>query len=100
MARSLRHYDDPTTARYRQLEEQETGPMSVKSTAQAHINYELIGEPRPEVVLIEFMNAEIVDPSHARELGEQLASLVRDDLPRQIVLDFKDVRALGSTAFG
>ena len=39
--------------------------MSVKSTAQAHINYELIGEPRPEVVLIEFMNADIIDPGHA-----------------------------------
>jgi anti-anti-sigma factor len=74
--------------------------MSTTSILQAHINYELIGEPRPEVMLIEFMSADIVDPDHARELGEQLASLVRDDLPRQIVLDFKDVRALGSTAFG
>jgi anti-anti-sigma factor len=74
--------------------------MSVKSTALAHINYELIGEPRPEVMLIRFTNADIVDPDHARELGEQLASLVRNDLPRQVVLDFKDVRALGSTAFG
>lgn len=54
--------EDPTTARYRQLVEQETGLMSVKSTAQAHISYELIGEPRPEVVLIEFMNADIIDP--------------------------------------
>ena len=36
--------------------------MSVKSTAQAHISYELIGEPRPKVVLIEFMNADIIDP--------------------------------------
>jgi anti-anti-sigma regulatory factor len=74
--------------------------MSVKSTALAFINYKLIGEPRPKVMLIRFTNADIVDPDHARELGEQLALLVRDDLPPQVVLDFKDVRALGSTAFG
>jgi len=74
--------------------------MSITSTARAHINYELIGEPTPEVMLIEFMSADIVGPTHARETGEQLASLVRDDLPRQVVLDFKGVRALGSTAFG
>jgi anti-anti-sigma factor len=74
--------------------------MSTTSTVQAHINYELIMDPQPEVVLIEFKSAAIVDPAHSRELGVQLDSLVRDDLPRQMVLDFKDVQALGSTAFG
>jgi anti-anti-sigma regulatory factor len=74
--------------------------MSRTSTVQAYINYELIGESRPEVLLIEFMSDEIVDPTHSREMGEQLGSLVRDDLPRQVVLDFKSVRGLGSTAFG
>jgi len=74
--------------------------MSTTSTVQAHINYELIGDTQPEVVLIEFVSAAIGDPAHARELGVQLDSLVRDDLPHQIVLDFKDVQALGSTAFG
>jgi anti-anti-sigma factor len=74
--------------------------MSTTSTVQAHINYEVIGDHQPEVLLIEFMSAAIVDPAQARELGEQLDSLVRDDLRRQIVLDFKGVRALGSTAFG
>ncbi len=74
--------------------------MSTTSAVQAHINCELIGEPWPEVVVIEFMSADILDPIHARELGEQLSSLVRDDLPPQTVLDFRGVRALGSTAFG
>ncbi len=74
--------------------------MSTTSPVQAHINYEVIGDHQPEVLLIEFMSAAIVDPVQARELGEQLDSLVRNDLPRQIVLDFKGVRALGSTAFG
>jgi len=74
--------------------------MSQTSTVQAHINYDLIGDSRPELVLIEFTTSDIVDPHHARELGEQLDSLLTEDLPRQVVLDFKKVRALGSTAFG
>jgi anti-anti-sigma factor len=74
--------------------------MSQTSTAQTYINYELIGDSRPEVMLIEFMSADIVDPAHAREMGEQVASLLKEDLPHQIVLDFTGVRAFGSTAFG
>ena len=39
-------------------------------------------------------------PLHAHELGEQLDSLIRPDLPGSYVIDFANVRSLGSTAFG
>jgi anti-anti-sigma factor len=74
--------------------------MSGASTIQAHIAYELIDATDPQVVVIEFLSRAIADPGHAYELGEELSSLVRSDLPRQFVIDFKNVRTLGSTAFG
>jgi anti-anti-sigma regulatory factor len=74
--------------------------MSSTTTTQAHIAYELIGDINPDVVAIEFLSQEIAGPLHARELGEQLDSLVRSDLPQHFVLDFGKVRSLGSTAFG
>lgn len=74
--------------------------MSATSAIHAHIAYELVEETDPRVVVIEFLSPTIADPSHARELGEQLHSLIRPDLPGRYVIDFKNVRTLGSTSFG
>ena len=74
--------------------------MSATSTAQAHIDYELIDGWEPTVVVIGFVDREISDPDHAHELGEQLDSLIRSELPLNFVIDFKNVKSLGSTAFG
>jgi anti-anti-sigma regulatory factor len=74
--------------------------MSTTTTIQAHIAYELIDDHNPDVVVIEFRSQEIAGPVQARELGEQLDSLIRPDLPRNFVIDFGNVRSLGSTAFG
>jgi anti-anti-sigma regulatory factor len=74
--------------------------MSAATNTQAHINYELIDDENPEAVLIGFLSPEIAGPQLARELGEQLNSLIRPDLPRNFVIDFGNVRSLGSTAFG
>ena len=74
--------------------------MTENSTIDAHIAYELIDEAEPKVVVIEFLSHSIIDPRHVRELGEQLRSLIRPDLPRLFVIDFKHVRMLGSRAFG
>jgi anti-anti-sigma factor len=73
--------------------------MSSASTLHAHIAYELIGETQPKVLVVEFLSHTIADPAHAAELSEQLASLIRPDLPSDFVLDFKKVRSLGSHAF-
>jgi anti-anti-sigma regulatory factor len=67
---------------------------------QSHIAFETIGDPKPEVVVIEFLSHEIAGPFHSHELAEQLDSLIRPDLPRNYVIDFAHVRSLGSTAFG
>ncbi len=74
--------------------------MSTTATIQAHIAYELIDDNDPRVVVIEFQSHDFSSPLHALELGEQLSSLIRPDLPRSFVIDFGKVRSLGSTAFG
>ncbi len=74
--------------------------MSNTTTIQAHIAYELIDGTSRGVVAIEFLSHEIAGPLHATELGEQLDSLIRPDLPGYFVIDFGKVRSLGSTAFG
>jgi anti-anti-sigma regulatory factor len=74
--------------------------MSTATNIQAHIAYELIGDTSPAVVAIEFLSHVIADPAHAHELGEQLDSLIRPDLPRNFVIDFANVRSVGSSAFG
>ena len=74
--------------------------MSTKTMTCAHIACESIGADQPEVVVIEFLSPEICNPLHARELGAQLDSLIRPDVPRNLVIDFTNVRSLGSTAFG
>jgi anti-anti-sigma regulatory factor len=73
--------------------------MPSEPITQSHIAYDTIGDHRPEVVVIEFLSHEIPGPHQARELAEQLDSLIRPDLPRNYVMDFANVRALGSTAF-
>jgi len=74
--------------------------MLSTTTIQAHIAYELIDDRDPDVVVVEFLSHEIAGLSQARELREQLDSLVRPDLPQRFVIDFGKVRSLGSTAFG
>jgi len=74
--------------------------MSTTATIQAHIVYELIDDNDPRVVVIEFQTHDFSSPVHAFELGEQLDSLIRPELPRTYVIDFGKVRSLGSTAFG
>jgi hypothetical protein len=73
--------------------------MTSSSGVSAHIAYELIGGLEPKVVVIEFLTREIGSPIHARQLGEQLCSLIDPDCPRFFVLDFKNVRMVGSTGF-
>ena len=73
--------------------------MEPTSTIQAHIAYELIDDTEPQVMVIDFLSEEIVGPLHARELGEQLASLIRTDLPQNFVIDLGNVRSLGSSGF-
>jgi hypothetical protein len=74
--------------------------MASRSGVSAHIAYELIGGLEPTVVVIEFLTREIGSPIHARQLGEQLCSLIDPEFPRFFVLDFKNSRMLGSTGFG
>jgi anti-anti-sigma regulatory factor len=73
--------------------------MSTSSIASPHIAYELIGASHPHVTVIEFLSKEILVPLHAQQLGEQLASLLRPGMPRRFVLDFRNVRTLGSTTY-
>jgi anti-anti-sigma regulatory factor len=73
--------------------------VSITTATQAHIAYELIDDTSPGIVAIEFLSREIAGPLHAHEVGEQLDSLIRPDLPGNFVIDFGNVRSLGSTAF-
>jgi hypothetical protein len=74
--------------------------MSTTPITQAHITYEAIGDDGPEVIVIEFLSHEIPGPLQAHELAAQLEWLIRPDLPHNFVIDFANVKALGSTAFG
>ena len=73
--------------------------MSNATSTHAHIAYELIDDTTPGVVAIEFLSHDITGPQHRHELGGQLDSLIRPDLPGNFVIDFAKVRSLGSTAF-
>jgi len=77
-----------------------SNPPTESARANAHIAFELIDEAHPQLVIVEFLSHAISDPSHAAELSQQLASLIRPELPKQFVLDFHNVRLLSSTAFG
>jgi anti-anti-sigma regulatory factor len=70
----------------------------MSSPPVAHIAYEQIDKPRS--VIVEFLSHTVADPGHAAELGHQLGSLVRPDLPKSYLLDFHKVRSFSSTAFG
>jgi anti-anti-sigma regulatory factor len=74
--------------------------MSATATSQAHIAYELIDDKEPGVVVIEFLSHEVASSLHSHELGEQLQSLIGTELPQNFVIDFANVKSLGSTAFG
>jgi anti-sigma B factor antagonist len=74
--------------------------MSTTTMTGAHIACEPIGEDETEVLVIEFLSPEICGPLYGRELGAQLDSLIRPGAPRNFVIDFSNVRSLGSTAFG
>jgi anti-anti-sigma regulatory factor len=73
--------------------------MSTVTTLQAHIAYELIENTNHQVVIIEFLSREIATAAHARELAEQLQSLIRPQPLQYFVIDCEGVRSLGSTAF-
>jgi len=73
--------------------------MSTAKAVQAHIAYELVDQTNPDVVVVELVSREIFGPFQARELGEELASLIRPGGPRNFVIDFSNVRSFGSTAF-
>jgi anti-anti-sigma regulatory factor len=73
---------------------------SVHNGPAALIAYELVEELNPKVVVIEFLSHTIADPTLAAQLGQQLGSLIRPDLPKQFVLDFTAVKTFSSTAFG
>jgi anti-anti-sigma regulatory factor len=74
--------------------------MSATATTQAHIAFELIDDGDPKVVVIEFLSHEVASSVHSHELGEQLQSLIGTELPQNFVIDFANVKSLGSTAFG
>jgi anti-anti-sigma regulatory factor len=74
--------------------------MSTATATHTHIVYELIDDDNPEVVVIEFQSPEICGPHLSAELAEQLESLIRPELPQNFVIDFGNVRSLGSSAFG
>jgi anti-anti-sigma regulatory factor len=74
--------------------------MSAPIKIQAHIAYQLIDASKPEVVVVEFMTDQLIDPVRARELADQLESLIRPGFPRTFVIDFGNVRSLGSRGFG
>jgi anti-anti-sigma regulatory factor len=74
--------------------------MSTSTAIQTHIAFELIDDDHPEVVVIEFLSHDLAGPFLACELREQLRSLLRANFPHNYVLDFGNVRAMGSTVFG
>jgi anti-anti-sigma factor len=69
-------------------------------SSHAHIAFDVNDEMHPQVVIVEFLSRAIADPVQAAELGQQLGSLIRPDLPYRFVLDFEDVRSFSSTGFG
>ncbi len=74
--------------------------MSSITAHEPFIAYELIEDELPEVTVIEFVHGDILGPHQARELREQLESLMSSGVPRNVVIDFRNARMLGSSAFG
>jgi anti-anti-sigma regulatory factor len=73
--------------------------MATATAIQAHIAYEQIEDTNHQVVVIEFVSHDITSTAHARELGEQLNSLIWPQPRQYFVIDCEGVRAIGSTAF-
>jgi anti-anti-sigma regulatory factor len=73
--------------------------MSTATTTQAHIACAVIEESHHQVVVVELLGQDITSPAHARELGEQLHTLIRRTPAQYFVIDCAGVRAMGSTAF-
>ena len=73
--------------------------MSTTTASQAHIAYEVIDAANHQFVVIEFLSHDFSSPAHARELGQQLNSLIRSRPPQYFIIDCAGVRAFGSTAF-
>jgi anti-anti-sigma regulatory factor len=73
--------------------------VSTATAIQAHIAYAAIEHSKHQVVVIEFLSHEITSPASARELGEQLQSLIRFGIHQYFVIDCARVKSLGSTAF-
>lgn len=73
--------------------------MTAAPITHVHIACEAIGGDDAEVLVIEFLSSEIVGPVQAEELAEQLDSLIQPGLPHNFVIDFSNVRSLGSTVF-
>jgi anti-anti-sigma regulatory factor len=100
LAQTLRHHLPCTFAFRDRFKKKGDESMSTTTAIQAHIAYELIEHADHQVVIIEFRSHDIAGPAHARELGEQLSTLIRRQPSQYFVIDFAGVRALGSSAFG
>jgi anti-anti-sigma regulatory factor len=74
--------------------------MSSAIAQQVHVAWESADEVTPSVMVIEFQSRELAGPVQGRELREQLESLAWEGAPRNLVLDFRNVRTIGSSVFG
>ena len=74
--------------------------MTSIESHQSLIAFELINDDHPEVTVIEFLAGDILGPVQALELADQLDCLILSGAPRNVVIDFRNARTLGSSAFG
>jgi anti-anti-sigma factor len=70
------------------------------ASSPPHIAFDFNDDLHPQMVIVEFLTHAFADPTHTAQLGQQLDSLIQPDLPHRFVLDFEDVRAFSSAAFG
>ena len=73
--------------------------MSTATNISAHIACEVIRATKYQVVVIQFLSHEITSPAHARELGEQLHSLIRPQPPQYFVIDCCGRQGTGEHGF-
>jgi anti-anti-sigma regulatory factor len=73
--------------------------MSTTATIPAHIACEVIEHRKHQILVIEFLSHDFASPQRARELGQQLQSLINPRPPQYFVIDCAGVRLLGRTAF-
>jgi anti-anti-sigma regulatory factor len=74
--------------------------MSTATHTCSHIAYEVIDDREPEVTVIEFRGKEMAGVVNEQELGEELDELIQPESPHRFVIDFANVHALESAAFG